>query len=55
MVTLDGFLMEKYMQGMISREEVVTKSQDPTTVQAKLQEYELAQAMRQGDGKLVKA
>ena len=55
MVTLDGFLMEKYMQGMISREEVVTKSQDPTTVQAKLQEYELAQAMRLGDGKLVKA
>jgi len=45
MVTLDGFLMDKYMQGMISREEVITKSQDPTTVQAKLQEYELAQAM----------
>src|SRR2546426_11060263 len=51
MVTLDGFLMEKYMQGMISREEVVTKSQDPTTVQAKLQEYELAQAMGQNEGK----
>jgi len=50
MVTLDSFLMEKYMQGMISREEVITKSQDPTTVQAKLQEYELAQAMGQKEG-----
>jgi twitching motility protein PilT len=45
MVTLDGFLMEKYSQGMISREEVITKSQDPVTIQAKLQEYELARAM----------
>jgi len=45
MVTLDGFLMEKYSQGLISREEVVTKSQDPITIQAKLQEYELARAM----------
>jgi twitching motility protein PilT len=45
MVTLDGFLMEKYAQGLISREEVITKSQDPITIQAKLQEYELARAM----------
>jgi twitching motility protein PilT len=45
MVTLDGFLMEKYQAGMISREEVVNKSQDPTTVQAKLQEWEMAQAV----------
>ncbi len=44
MVTLDSFLMDKYQQGMISREEVVTKAQDPTTVQAKLLEMELAQA-----------
>jgi twitching motility protein PilT len=54
MVTLDGFLMDKYQQGLISREEVVTKSQDPVTIQAKLQEYELAQAMAQakeGGGK----
>ncbi len=29
MVTLDSFLMEKYQAGMISREEVVNKSQDP--------------------------
>jgi twitching motility protein PilT len=45
MVTLDGFLMEKYSQGLISREEVITKSYDPITIQAKLQEYELARAM----------
>ncbi len=45
MVTLDGFLIEKYMAGMISREEVVTKSQDPVTIQAKLQELELAAAV----------
>src|SRR5208283_4366980 len=43
MVTLDSSLLEKYQQGMISREEVITKSQDPVTMQAKLQELELAQ------------
>ena len=32
MVTLDSFLMDKYQQGMIAREEVITKSQDPTTI-----------------------
>ena len=42
MVTLDAFLMEKYMAGMIAREEVITKAQDPVTIQAKLQELELA-------------
>jgi len=42
MVTLDSFLIEKYLQGMIAREEVVNKSQDPTTILAKLQELELA-------------
>jgi twitching motility protein PilT len=42
MVTLDSFLMEKYQQGMIAREEVINKSQDPTTILAKLQELELA-------------
>jgi twitching motility protein PilT len=45
MVTLDGFLMDKYAQGLISREEVITKSQDPITIQAKLQEFELARAL----------
>jgi twitching motility protein PilT len=29
MVTLDSSLLDKYQQGMISREEVITKSQDP--------------------------
>src|SRR5947207_6514804 len=50
MVTLDSFLMEKYQQGMIDREEVIMKSQDPVTTQAKLQEMELAQAMGNGQG-----
>src|SRR3984957_15441173 len=45
MVTLVSFLIEKYMAGMIAREEVITKSQDPQTIQQKLQEMELAQAM----------
>jgi twitching motility protein PilT len=44
MVTLDGFLMEKYQQGWIAREEVVNKAQDPTTVIQKLAEWEAAQA-----------
>ncbi len=48
MVTLDGFLLDKYMQGMISREEVITKSYDPVTIQQKLQELELAQAVEAG-------
>jgi twitching motility protein PilT len=48
MVTLDSFLLEKYQQGMIAREEVITKAQDPTTVLQKLQELELAQAGSKG-------
>src|SRR5208337_2121020 len=53
MVTLDSFLMEKYQQGMIAREEVVTKAQDPVTIQAKLQELELAAAVGADTGALV--
>src|SRR4051795_6584519 len=45
MVTLDSFLLDKYMAGMIAQEEVITKAQDPVTIQQKLQELELAQAM----------
>jgi twitching motility protein PilT len=44
MVTLDALLMEKYQAGMISREEVINKSQDPSTIMQKLAEWELAQA-----------
>ena len=44
MVTLDGFLMDKYQAGLISREEVINKSQDPATVIQKLAEWEAAQA-----------
>ncbi len=51
MVTLDSFLIDKYLQGLIAREEVVNKSQDPTTILAKLQELDLAQAVDKGGGK----
>jgi hypothetical protein len=36
--------MEKYQQGIIAREEVINKSQDPSTIAQKLAEWELAQA-----------
>lgn len=44
MVTLDGYLMEKYQQGIISREECINKCQDPVTMLQKLQEYDIAKA-----------
>src|ERR1041384_1687257 len=50
MVTLDSFLMDKYQQGMISQEEVITKAQDPTTILAKLQEIQQAQVAEGGGG-----
>jgi twitching motility protein PilT len=50
MVTLDSWLMDKYKLGMIAREEVITKSQDPTTIMAKLQELDLEQSVNQGRG-----
>jgi twitching motility protein PilT len=50
MVTLDAWLIDKYLQGLIAREEVINKSQDPTTIMAKLQELDLAQAVSKSDG-----
>ena len=50
MVTLDSFLLEKYMEGKIAREEVVSKSMDPITIVQKLQELELAQAVGEKSG-----
>jgi twitching motility protein PilT len=44
MVTLDGYLMDLHTRGIISRDEVITKSQDPTTIVQKLAEWEAAQA-----------
>jgi twitching motility protein PilT len=44
MVTLDSCLIEKYELGMIAKEEVIMKSQDPTTIVQKLKEMELAAA-----------
>jgi twitching motility protein PilT len=48
MVTLDGFLLEKYQAGMIAQEEVITKAQDPTTILQKLQEIEAAKQASAG-------
>jgi twitching motility protein PilT len=44
MVTLDSFLMEKYQDGIIAREEVINKAQDPSTTMQKLAELDAAQA-----------
>jgi len=48
MVTLDSWLIDLYLKGMIAREEVINKSQDPTTIMSKLQELDLAAAVEQG-------
>ena len=48
MITLDAFLIEKYMQGIIAREEVINKCQDSVTMMAKLQELDLASAVVKG-------
>jgi twitching motility protein PilT len=50
MVSLDSFLIEKYQLGLISQEEVITKSQDPTTIMQKLQELESAKALAAAEG-----
>src|SRR5438034_2095 len=49
MVTLDSFLIDKYQQGMISQEEVITKSQDPSTILTTLQEIQQSQMGSEGD------
>jgi twitching motility protein PilT len=51
MVTLDSFLLEKYLAGMIAQEEVITKAQDPTTVLQKLQELEAGRTLAEAQGK----
>jgi len=48
MVTLDSWLLDKYEKGMIAREEVINKAQDPTTIMSKLQEMDLAAAVSSG-------
>ncbi len=49
MVTLDGYLIEKYEAGMIDEEQVITKSQDPNTVMGKLQEIHEARAAAEAE------
>ena len=51
MLTLDSFLIDLYLKGIISREEVINKSQDATTIMAKLQELDLASAVDKGGKK----
>ena len=43
MVTLDSFLIDKWLEGLISEEDVISKSQDPTTIHQKVQEIKAAQ------------
>ena len=38
MVTLDACLMDHYRKGLISYDELITKSQDPDSVVSKLKE-----------------
>ncbi len=52
MVTLDSCLLEKYQQGIISQEEVITKAQDPTTVLQKLQELEAGRTLEEIEGRV---
>ena len=51
MVTLDSFLIEKWQAGLIAEEEVITKSQDPTTILQKLQEMKAAKAEAEASGR----
>jgi twitching motility protein PilT len=51
MVTLDSFLVEKWQAGLIAEEEVITKSQDPTTMVQKLQEMKAAKAEAEASGR----
>jgi twitching motility protein PilT len=48
MVTLDACLLEHYQAGKISKEEVITKSQDPITIVQKLKEMEAEAAAAAG-------
>ena len=49
MVTLDGYLIEKYEAGMIDEDQVITKAQDPNTVMGKLQEIHEARAAAEAE------
>ncbi|MBO4795915.1 MAG: type IV pilus twitching motility protein PilT [Verrucomicrobia bacterium] len=49
MVALDACLLEKYDQGLISQEEVITKAQDPATAMVKIQELDAIRAMKNAE------
>jgi len=44
MVNLDSFLLEKYQEGLITEDEVITKSQDPGTIMEKLRAVQAGMA-----------
>jgi twitching motility protein PilT len=44
MVNLDSFLLEKYQAGLITEDEVITKSQDPATIMEKLRSVQAGMA-----------
>ena len=44
MANLDSFLLEKYQAGLISEDEVITKSQDPATIMEKLRSVQAGMA-----------
>ena len=50
MVTLDGFLLEKYQAGLITEDEVITKSQDPSTIMEKLRSVQAGMAADDEEG-----
>ncbi len=50
MVNLDSFLLEKYQAGLISEDEVITKSQDPGTIMDKLRAVQAGMAAEEEEG-----
>ena len=52
-LSVSPVLLEKYLAGMIAREEVITKAQDAVTIQQKLQELDLASSTGQDTSGLI--
>ena len=50
MVNLDSFLLEKYQAGLITEDEVITKSQDPGTIMEKLRTVQAGMAAEEEEG-----
>ena len=50
MVNLDSFLLEKYQAGLITEDEVITKSQDPGSIMDKLRSVQAGMAAEEEEG-----